>query len=342
MVFAARHRRRQGPADPGRVRHGRRRRGARGLLHRARAGLAQPRFDAATQGRPLPAWPRRRAGRAPPFAVALRVLGLAVLRVRRLGRRRGPGPADQPDVRRGLRAAVGRHRAALAAVRARSTGRSARSAPCTWCSRGSPAGDPRRASLRLPRWVGYWPAALGLLAFVWLELVYPESTYLSPVRLWFAALPRDRGRRRRGLRRRVVRARRPVRGLLDAGRPPLGLRSHGADGTLVLRSPLGNLDGVPRAPGLVGVVAVLFGSTAFDSFKDSNEWLRFTQSVDGQLDLARPRRPAGVLRRASASPSRPRRWPRASQRGLSPAVRSRTGSRTRWCRSSWATSWRTT
>jgi len=42
-------------------------------------------------------------------------------------------------------------------------------------------------------------------------------------------------------------------------------------------------------PGLVGVVSVLFGSTAFDSFKDSNEWLRFTQSSTVSstwLDLA--------------------------------------------------------
>jgi len=39
----------------------------------------------------------------------------------------------------------------------------------------------------------------------------------------------------------------------------------------------------------VAVVAVLFGSTAFDSFKDSNEWLRFTQSSTVSstwLDLA--------------------------------------------------------
>jgi hypothetical protein len=46
----------------------------------------------------------------------------------------------------------------------------------------------------------------------------------------------------------------------------------------VFRTPLGNLDGVPVQRGLVGVVAVLFGSTAFDSFKDSTEWLKFTQS----------------------------------------------------------------
>ena len=41
------------------------------------------------------------------------------------------------------------------------------------------------------------------------------------------------------------------------------------DGTLVLRSPLANLDATPPVPGLVATVSVLFGSTAFDSFKDS-------------------------------------------------------------------------
>src|SRR3954447_18690851 len=48
-------------------------------------------------------------------------------------------------------------------------------------------GRPEEGLVRLPAWVGCWPAALGLLAFVWLELVYPGSTYLTPVRLWFAA-----------------------------------------------------------------------------------------------------------------------------------------------------------
>jgi len=55
------------------------------------------------------------------------------------------------------------------------------------------------------------------------------------------------------------------------------------NGTLVVRSPLANLDGVRAAPGLVAVVAVLFGSTAFDSFEDSGYWLRFTQSTDLQV-----------------------------------------------------------
>jgi hypothetical protein len=59
----------------------------------------------------------------------------------------------------------------------------------------------------------------------------------------------------------------------------VGRTGRAGDGPLVLRTPLGNLDGAPVRPGLVGVVAVLFGSTAFDSFKDSNRWLTFTQSV---------------------------------------------------------------
>ena len=37
-----------------------------------------------------------------------------------------------------------------------------------------------------PARLGYWPAALGLYAFVWIELVYPHGTELGPVRLWCA------------------------------------------------------------------------------------------------------------------------------------------------------------
>jgi hypothetical protein len=130
----------------------------------------------------------------------------------------------------------------------------------------------------LPRWVGLWPAALGLLAFTWLELVYPGSTYLSAVRLWFAGYVA------------IVLVGAAVFGdaWIERADPfevystlvgHLSVVGRRADGRLVLRSPLGNLDGVPVRPGLVGVVAVLFGSTAFDSFKDSNRWVRFTQST---------------------------------------------------------------
>jgi hypothetical protein len=46
---------------------------------------------------------------------------------------------------------------------------------------------------------------------------------------------------------------------------------------LVVRSPLANLATTPAKPGLVAVTSVLFGSTAFDSFKDSTRWVKFIQ-----------------------------------------------------------------
>lgn len=143
-------------------------------------------------------------------------------------------------------------------------------------------GDAERGLWDLPRWVGYWPAALGLFAFVWLELIYPDSTYLSPVRLWFAGY----------IAVMLVGSALFGSKWLERADPfevysslvaQLSIWGRRADGTLVVRSPLANLDGVTPAPGLVAVVAVLFGSTAFDSFKDSNVWLRFSQSTD--LDI---------------------------------------------------------
>ena len=51
------------------------------------------------------------------------------------------------------------------------------------------------------------------------------------------------------------------------------------DGAIIVRSPLANLDTVVPRTGLVAVVAVLFGSTAFDSFKDSSHWISFIQNT---------------------------------------------------------------
>jgi hypothetical protein len=143
--------------------------------------------------------------------------------------------------------------------------------------------DPDRGVFEYPERLGYWPAAVGLFAFVWLELVYPHSTELGPVRLWAA----------------VYVALMLLGGALFGSRfyergDPFEVYSSlvaklsiwgRRDGRLVVRSPLANLDTTPVAPGLVGVTAVLFGSTAFDSFKDSNFWVRFTQDSDISSDV---------------------------------------------------------
>ena len=138
-----------------------------------------------------------------------------------------------------------------------------------------------------PERLGYWPAALGLLAFVWIELVYPHGTELGPVRLWCAVYVA------------VMLIGGAVFGATFYERAdpfevystlmsklsvwaPMSDRTDGSGdgGRLLVRSPLANLSTVDVRPGLVGVVAVLFGSTAFDSFRDSTPWVRFIQSTD--------------------------------------------------------------
>ena len=130
-----------------------------------------------------------------------------------------------------------------------------------------------------PARLGYWPAALGLLAFVWFELVYPHGTELGPVRLWCAVYV--------GVM--LMGGALFGTGFYERADPfevystlmsKLSVWARRDDGRLLLRSPLANLATVEVGPGLVGVVAVLFGSTAFDSFRDSTPWVRFVQSTD--------------------------------------------------------------
>ncbi len=149
--------------------------------------------------------------------------------------------------------------------------------------------DPTRGLYRYPTRLGYWPAAVGLFAFVWQELVNPNMSYIATrsfwpgVALWLAvylgamlvgsALFGDTWLARAD----------PFEVYSDLV-AKLSPWARNADGTLVWRSPLANLATLKGRPGLVAVVAVLFGSTAFDSFKDSPGWLSFL----GRTDLSVP------------------------------------------------------
>ncbi len=143
---------------------------------------------------------------------------------------------------------------------------------------------PDRGMRTYPEHLGAWPAALGLFAFVWLELVYPSSTELGPVRLFFA----------------VYVAVMLIGGALFGARfyeradpfevystlvARLSVWGRDSQGRLRLRSPLANLDLLRPRPGLVAVVAVLLGSTAFDSFSSANAWRRFTQDAGASTTL---------------------------------------------------------
>lgn len=138
--------------------------------------------------------------------------------------------------------------------------------------------DPRAGLRPLPAW-GWWPAAGALTAFLWLELVAPGNTEVGTLRTaialyagvqlcagflygsaWFA-------------RGDAFEAWSSMFGRLS----PLGRRD---DGTLVLRWPLAGLDQLRPERGLVSLVVVMLGGTAYDSLREHPRFVSVVQSTD--------------------------------------------------------------
>ncbi len=144
--------------------------------------------------------------------------------------------------------------------------------------------DPETGILSLSPRLGLWPAALGLYAFVWFELVYPHSTELASARLWMVVwlVVLVMGGALFGTRWISSADPFEVYSDLVAKVSPWG---RDAQGRLVLRSPLANLSTLRAQPGLTAVVAVLFGSTGFDSFRESTVWVQYIQSTTTSSNL---------------------------------------------------------
>jgi hypothetical protein len=133
--------------------------------------------------------------------------------------------------------------------------------------------------LSYPESWGYRPAAIGLFAFVWLELASPNSASLPWVRGWLLSYAS------------VLLA-----GALLCGQrwlarvDPFGVYSMAVSrlspfrrstqtGQIVIGNPFDHLVSLPVRPGVVAVLAVLLGSTAFDSFSSSPTWRNFADGV---------------------------------------------------------------
>ncbi|GAA3032293.1 hypothetical protein [Streptosporangium longisporum] len=136
--------------------------------------------------------------------------------------------------------------------------------------------DPETGLRPLPQGLGYWPAAGGLLAFVWLELVAPERATLPVIGAWLAAY--------------VV--------FMLAGAVLFGSRwfghadafevystlvgrlapvVRGPGGVVTWRNSLDGMAGLRPVPGLTVLVVVLLGSTMYDSLSNAPIWVRFVQ-----------------------------------------------------------------
>ncbi len=140
--------------------------------------------------------------------------------------------------------------------------------------------DPRRGLV--PYRLGYWPAAAGLFAFTWLELIAPDRTtrgvlLLAVVAVILASLA---GSVVFGPQWFTRADPFEVLSTLYGALSPLGRRP---DGTWVLRSPLHGVDRLSADSGLLATVAVLLGGTAYDSFAGLPAWFGFTQSSPSPL-----------------------------------------------------------
>lgn len=227
----------------------------------------KPRFDPATPGRPLPSWVTSFVD-APPtrWAVGLLGLGFAVW----VAAAAVLGPQNSSNALPGVFYVL---------LWVGSVALSVLFGP-VWR-----ALSPVRTVARLfriransyPERLGYWPTALGLFAFVWLELASPDPGSLSAVKIWLVV----------------------YLGVTLGGAFAFGTRwcSHAdpfevysvvasrcapvrrnPDGRIALGNPFNHLPTLPIRPASVTVLAVLLGSTAFDSFSATPAWRGFVDA----------------------------------------------------------------
>ncbi|WP_241668131.1 hypothetical protein [Pedococcus bigeumensis] len=150
--------------------------------------------------------------------------------------------------------------------------------PVRWLHRGILAALRIEKDFALAEYrLGYWPAASGLLAFAWLELIAPNNADLPVLRIailgylvvsLMLAMAFGEPYLRRG---DPFTAWSSLYGTLS----PLGRR---ADRRWVFRTPLHGPLELDAAPGLLAVTSVMLGTTAYDGFSGETRWYSFVQS----------------------------------------------------------------
>lgn len=131
-----------------------------------------------------------------------------------------------------------------------------------------------------PEALGYWPAALGLFAFVWLELASPDPGSLAAIRLWlliYLAVTLA-GALCCGTR---WCARADPFEVYSMAVSRLSALRRNRGGRIAIGNPFDHLPSLPVRPGIVAVLSVLLGSTAFDSFSARPQWRTFVEETAG-------------------------------------------------------------
>ena len=138
----------------------------------------------------------------------------------------------------------------------------------------------RPAPLKYPRRWGYWPAAAGLYLFVWLELASADPGSLGAVQVWLLTylMLTLAGALACGTRWCARADPFEVYSMVASRLSPL---RRNTDGRIAIGNPFDHLPSLPIRPGIVAVLAVLLGSTAFDSFSAMPEWRGFVDELAG-------------------------------------------------------------
>jgi hypothetical protein len=128
-----------------------------------------------------------------------------------------------------------------------------------------------------PAQLGYWPAAAGLFAFVWLELASPDPGSVGAVRIWLLIYlcVTLAGAAACGTRWCSHADPFEVYSVVASRCAPV---RRNADGQIAVGNPFNHLPTLPIRPGTVTVLAVLLGSTAFDSFSATPTWRGFVET----------------------------------------------------------------
>jgi hypothetical protein len=147
------------------------------------------------------------------------------------------------------------------------------------------AGDRLPAPLPYPQRVGRWPAALGILAFVWIELVYSGRTDPSALAILALAYASVQWV---GMSLYGVNA---WCGSADAFGVYFGLFARLAPlrwsrRALFVRPPVAGAAQLEALPGTVAVMCVAIGTTSFDGFSQNPTWTSIVQTLrDAFSDL---------------------------------------------------------
>jgi hypothetical protein len=145
-----------------------------------------------------------------------------------------------------------------------------------------------------PEALGYWPAALGLFAFVWLELASPDPGSLAAIRIWLLIylVVTLVGAFVCGARWCARADPFEVYGIVVSR---LSALRRNDDGRIAIGNPFDHLPSLPVRPGIVAVLSILLGSTAFDSFSARPQWRTFISDTAGSATMATLINTAGLL-----------------------------------------------